>query len=212
MSVLSSLIKAYKRGTTDEKYLESDSSGRLYVRKGIPDLTQLVKDGKVWKAQDLTTAVVAVTMPTTTAGLTIQNPTDDLYYLVLAVPGIQDVSAAALHSWGLCHCPHQLAIAALTRDVALTSVKGMKCGQGAYNGSAILDRGATVADDLFSPIGDTYNSVIASQVWSQLYVPLHVPVIIPPGLHYSVGGVAHSATVEVGLGLVWAEITSAELD
>lgn len=208
-----STIQGYLRGSTSEVKAAMSAEGDQYIRKHIPDLASLVNGGKVWKVQDLTTTAVAVTMPTTTAGLTLQNPTSSgKHYLVLAVTGIQDVSAAGLHSWGLCHCPHQAGIALLTRDIGLTDVKGMKCGQGAYGGEAILDRGATVVNDLFSPIGGTYNSVIVSQVWSQLYADLQVPVVIPPGQHYSVGGVAHIATVEVGLGLVWAELTEDELN
>ena len=192
--------------------------GTLSMSKRIPDYATLVNEGRVWKAQDgTTTAVNNGALPTTTAGLTIQNPTRDTSYLVLAVTAIANVSPAAVTTWGLILCVHQLAVASLyTRDVsmAVTGASvggGMKAGQGAYTGQIILDRGATVVDDGWVPIGPQVCNEIASGDWSQLYFALPVPVIIAPGHHISFGAVGESATTEVGIGLVWAEIGEDEL-
>lgn len=189
--------------------------GAGYVSQASPPITKWVMEGKVWKVQDLTTtACLNNVMATTTSGLTVQNPAGSgKYYVVLGVSSIADVfEAAALVTYSINHCCHAAAVVPYTRDTALTAVGGMKCGQGAYGGQVILDRAASVVDNGWSPIGNTEKSILNAQTWNSSYIALDVPVIIPPGLHYSLAATADTATVEVGLGLVWAEVDADELE
>ena len=191
--------------------------GTLAVHKRLPDLAQLVFEGKVWGVQDQTTTAAATAPPTTTAGLTVQNPAGSgLYYVVFALSFIVDVMPASAESVQLWHCAHKLAVAALTRDITLQatgagSICGLKAGQGAYNGVVILDRGATVVDDGWTPIADPISEAASNVDWGG-YKVLAVPVVIPPSFHYSVHSLVTEATIEVGHGLVWAEVAVEELE
>lgn len=211
---LSTRLAAFLRGGSNgnEVGLSAGPSGDLYTVKRLPDFGELVLEGKVWKVQDLTTTVVLNdVLPTVTSGLTAQNPTSDLYYVVFAITGIVDVSPASLGAVSFSHASHKAAVVPYTRDVALTAVGGYRPGQGAYSGQIILDRGATVGDDGWTPVGDMIVNNINSQTWMSKYVPLHIPVIIPPLMHYSIGATGNDATFEAGLGLVWAELKKEEL-
>lgn len=213
MSGFTEKIQALVKGTNNVfANLISTQAGDLYVVKRIPDFADLVLQKKVWKVQDLTTTVVLNdVLPTTTSGLTIQNPTTDVYYVVFGVTGIGDVSPASLGAVTISHAAHKAKVALLTRDLALSTIGGYMPGQGAYSGEIVLDRGATVVDDGWTPIGDMISNVVASQTWFSKYIPLHLPVVIPPGYHYSLGATGNDATFEVGLGLVWAELLAEEL-
>ena len=201
-------------GEVDVKALES---GAVSVYKHIPDMASLVYAGKVWQVQDQTTTAAATAPPTTTAGLTMQNPSaSGRVYIVFAVSFIEDVTPAAIEQVTVWHCAHKLAAAALTRDISLQatgagSIMGMAALQGAYDGSVILDRGATVVDDGWCPIsiGDFHAG--ASLVDLGQLIPLVVPVIIPPGGSYSVHALVTEATQEVGHGFIWAEVEADDL-
>ncbi len=189
--------------------------GAVSTAKRLPDFATLVQEGKVWRAQDTTTtALNNNAFPTTTAGLTLQNPAGTgKDYIVFAVTSICDVfEAAALITYSAALCVHNAAVVPYTRDIALTAIGSMKAGQGAYGGQAILDRGATVANDNWTPIGNTEKSILNAQTWNASYIALQVPVIVPEGLHISVAGVADTATVEAGFGFVWAEVDTEELE
>ena len=175
-------------------------------------MTRAVEIAAVVTEKRNTYPVLANVLPTTVSGLTIQNPTRDLYYVVFAVTAIVDVAPATIGSVSLSHSSHQAQIALLTRDVALTAIGGLKAGQGNYGGQAILDRQATVVDNGWQPIGTILSNVVASQSWMATEIGLLVPVVIAPGLHYSVGATGNSATFEAGEGLVWAEVEREELE
>lgn len=192
--------------------------GQLKAAKHVPDFATLVMQGKVWQVQDLTTTAVLVAPPTTTSGLTVQNPPDSgKHIIVFALKGYVDVVPATLGMVSAWHCAHRLAVALLTRDIALAAtgagaVNGMKAGQGAYPGAIVLDRGATVVDDGWSPTPLQIESNIATTNFVSKEAALNVPVIIPPGLHYSIAGLATVVTFEAGWGLIWAEVDKEELE
>lgn len=196
--------------------LKTLDNGHLGTFQHLPDYADLVAEGKVWSVQDLTTATIGAAPPTGTAGLTIQNPADSgVYYVVFMLTGIIDANPASLASATLWHCAHKLAVAALSRDISLQAtgagaVNGMRAGQGAYGGVAILDRGATVIDDGWAPVGDMFSNVVNSQADYAVVVELPVPVVVPPSFHYSMHAVG-SGTTALGHGLIWAEVSVNDL-
>ena len=189
--------------------------GALRTVAHIPPFADLVMAGKVWTVQDLTTTAVLVAPPGVTSGLTVQNPTKDLYYVVFALKGYVDVVPATLGMVSAWHCAHKLPVVPYTRDILLQAtgagaINGVKAGQ-IYGGQIILDRGATVVDDGWTPSPLQIESNIATTNFVSREAPLNVPVIIPPGLHYSIAGLATVVTFEAGWGLVWAELEEDEL-
>lgn len=197
--------------------VKASERGAVSIYKNIPDLASLVYAGKVWQVQDQTTTAAATAPPTVTAGLTMQNPAaSGRVYIVFAVSFIQDVTAAAIEQVTLWHCAHKLAAAALTRDITLqatgaAAIMGMAALQGAYDGSVILDRGATVVDDGWCPISTGNFHVGASLVDVGQLVSLVVPVIVPAGGSYSVHALVTEATSEIGHGFLWAEVEADDL-
>lgn len=204
-------IRAVIRGLTTLIDLAANRGGELGTFQRLPSYLQLVNEGRVWRVQDTTTTVVPTTFPTTTSGLTVQNPTADKYYVVFIATAVIDVAPASLGSVSLMQAVHAAPVTAYTRDVALTAVSSQKAGQGAYPGAVILDRAATVVNDNWTPLGGQVSNVVNSQGWMQMTVPMVVPVIIPPLMHWSLAAVGNSATFEAGLGLTWAELTYDEL-
>jgi hypothetical protein len=194
------------------------ANGAVSVFKKMPDMASQVYAGKVWQVQDQTTTAGLTAPPTTTAGLTMQNPASSgRTYVVLGVSFIGDVTPAAIEQVTIWHCAHKLAAAALTRDITLQAtgagaIMGMAALQGAYDGSIILDRGATVVDDGWCPISTIDFHIGVSLVDFGLLIPLVVPVIVPPSGSYSVAPLVTEATQEIGLGFLWAEVETTDLE
>lgn len=213
---MQTLIKGTNASGT-EINVKALNSGAVSVNKHIPDMASLVYAGKVWQVQDQTTTAGLTAPPTTTAGLTMQNPASSgRIYVVLGVSFIGDVTPAAIEQVTIWHCAHKLAAAALTRDITLQStgaaaICGLAALQGAYDGTIILDRGATVVDDGWSPISTIDFHIGVSLVDFGLLIPLVVPVIVPPSGSYSVAPLVTEATQEIGLGFLWAEVTEDDL-
>lgn len=193
-----------------------NGDGAVYKR--LPDYLTLVNEGRVWKVQDPTTTAVLVAVPTTVSGLTIQNPTRDKFYVVYALSAFVDVVPGTLGMVSSWICAHKFAVATLfTRDITLQAtgagaVNGPKAGQGAYRGEIILDRGATVVDDGWSPTPLQIESNIVTTNFVAKEAPLIVPVVIPPGYHASIAGMATVVTFEAGWGLTWSELDREEIE
>lgn len=177
---------------------------------------QLITKGDRWRVVDLTTTAGIVAPPTTTAGLTLQNPAaSGKSYVLYGIPWIVDVMPATEESLTIWLCAHKLPVGAFTRDITLAvtgagAISGYKAGE-AYPGQVILDRGATVVDDGWSPVKDSHVGQVASNVDWGGYAELAAPVIVPAGLHVSLAVLISEATIQVGLGFDWAEVPSNKL-
>ena len=212
MSFVTELVALVRGTTSTPVHVSANSAGEPYTVKRIPDFVELVVGKKVWKVQDLTTTVVLNdVLPTTASALTVQNPTEDIYYVVMGVSAILDVAPASLGAVSFSHAAHKAKVTAYTRDLAHSTIGGYYPGQGAYSGEIVLDRGATVVDDGWTPIGKMVVNAVASQTFMSDYFKLDIPVVIPPGYHWSLGATGNDATFEAGMGLVWAELTLSEL-
>lgn len=196
--------------------LKATKSGSLLTMRRMPDYTTLVQEGKVFSLLDTTTTVALVARPSTLASLTIQNPASSgKTYVIFELSMYTDVVPATLGTVSVWHCVHKLTAAAFTRDLVLggtgagTAIS-LKAGV-SYNGSAIVDRGATVVDDGWIPTPLSLVSNIATTNFQANAAKLVVPVIIPPGFHYSLQTTATVVTFESALGFTWAEVDESDL-
>ena len=198
------------------KALSATRTGVLATARRLPDFATLVDEGKVFSALDTTTTVALVARPTTTASLTVQNPTGSgRQYIIFELLIYTDVVPATLGTVTVWHCVHKLTTAAFTRDLVLTGTGAgtaacLKAGVN-YNGQAIFDRGASVLDDGWMPTPLSLVSNIATTNFQSNAAKLSAPVIIPPGHHYSLQTTATVVTFESALGVTWAEVDEDEL-
>ena len=165
---------------------------------------------------DTTTTVALVARPTTVASLTLQNPASSgKHYIIFELKIYTDVVPITLGTVTVWHCVHKLAIAPLTRDLVLqgTGAGVANCLKGgeSYNGSAVVDRGATVVDDGWVPTPLSLVSNIATTNFQSNAARLNAPVVLPPGTHYSLQTLATVVTFESALGLSWAEVDADEI-
>lgn len=192
-------------------------AGVVAVYKHLPDFATLVARGDVYAAHDTTTNVALVARPTTLSSLTVQNPAGSGTYKVLfSILAYTDVVGAGLATISVWHCIHKLPAAAFTRDLTLQGTGAGSAisfrGGKSYSGDFIFDRGATVVDDGWVPVGEPIENVIATTNFVSREIPLRIPVILPPGQHYSLQTLATVVTYETSFGLVWAELTRDELE
>ena len=191
-------------------------NGSLYTVARIPDYVTLVNEGKVFEFLDTTTTVALVARPTVTASLTVQNPAgNDKLVVVFGILMYTDVVPATLGTVTVWHCIHKLTTAAFTRDLVLTGTGAgtagcLKAGVN-YNGQLIVDRGATVVDDGWTPTPLNLVSNIATTNFEGAAARLMAPVIIPPAYHYSLQTTATVVTFESALGLIFAEVDLTDL-
>ena len=188
--------------------LEVTNRGSLYVAQDLPAMADLVNSGVVWSGGEATLVASVIAPPTTTAQISLYNnePEGGRSYLVLRDYAIIGAVPAGLSQAGLSHCIHKdKPTTRPTADIAAASITNMRARTGPYIGNAIIDLGATVADDLWKPLGYSILNAVSGVGW-QLDVWLDSLVILPPGGLYSIAVVASSTTVTTRAGFTWAEV------
>lgn len=210
---VSAVLQAFMKGSNERVNVSASPSGALFVAQyGLP-YAKWVAEGKGFRAIEATTTAGVAALPTTTAGLTIQNgeTEDGKWYVVHSIFATFEASAAAVETAYLAHCVGMNRVAAATQDLALTSVKPLLAGAGPYSGSAILDLAATVIDDLWMPASNTVSNAVASNGEFSLIAVLDGLVIIKPKAQYSLEICATTTGVTGRLGLCWFEVDREEL-
>ena len=154
-----------------------------------------------------------VALPTTTAGITLQNGEAESgkWYVLHSVFAQIEASGAAVQTVGIAHCVGMSRVANATQDIALTSVKPLLGGDGPYAGLAIVDLAATVVDDLWKPVGGQISNAVASNGAGQIDVFLDGLVILKPKAQYSLKLVGTATSITGRLGFRWFEVDRAEL-
>ena len=169
----------------------------------------LVNQGAVWSAGEATGVASVIAPPTTTAQISLYNDEEEgtgKSYLVLRAYGLVTASPAGLSQFGIVHCVHRLKPATKpTADIAAASITNMKARGGPYDGRAIIDLAATVADDLWKPLGYSILNAVTGVGW-QADIWLDSLIVIPPGGLYSLVAVSQATTVNTRLGFTWAEV------
>lgn len=213
---MDSTLKIYRPDGTAVN-VRGSRSGAIRTFRHLPDYTSLVQQGRMWACLDTTTTVALVARPTTTASLTFQNPANSsTYKIVFSILGYTDVVPATLGMVSIWHCVHKLQAAALTRDLVLQGTGAGSAtpflGGKSYDGDLVVDRGATVVDDGWVPVGHPIESNIATTNFVSRETVLTAPVILPPGQHYSLQTLATVVTFETALGITWAEVPKEEIE
>lgn len=215
---MSADINGLVRGSVDtRRAVAVGPQGDVKTAKLFPDYTQLVAEGRVWRAQEASATASVVNLPTTAALFSLVNnePANGKWYVILALYAYNTANAAAVDNFSLACCVQtaEAQANASAQDIPRTSVKPMLSGglQGAYPGNAILDAGVTVTDDLWFPVGNSGSTAIASATGGSLWVWVNGLIILPPrGALYTVS-TATSTSNTTRKGVVWAEVSQSML-
>lgn len=210
---ITAVLNAFRKSANGQVNVAATAGGALYTAPYGPPWARWVAEGKLFKAIEATATAAVAALPTVTAGLTLQNaePDNGKWYVVHSIFCTFEASAAAVESAYLAHCIGMNRVAAATQDLALTLVKPLLAGAGPYAGLAILDLGATVIDDLWSPATSHVSNLVASNGEFALYAVLDGIVVIKPKAQYSLDICATSTAVTGRLGVCWAEVDPSEL-
>ena len=211
---ITAVLQAFIKGSSDRANVASTRAGSLLTTQyGLP-YAKWVAEGKGYQVGEATAVAAVIALPTTTAGLTIQNgePDNGKWYVVHSVFAQIEASGAAVQTVGLAHCIGMNRVAAATQDVALTSIKPLLGGSGPYAGLCIVDLAATVVDDLWKPVGSQISNAVASNGAGQIDTFLDGLVILKPKAQYSLKLVGTATSVTGRLGVRWFEVDANELN
>lgn len=194
--------------------IRATKRGKLYTIKHLPDMASLVAANRAWRVTETATTTAATALPTTTAGVTLQNGEEDndKLLIVLATFVAIDVNAASLETVGLAQMQNRNPVADFTRDIAQSAVHAMKAGGGLYPGKAIFDLGATVVDDGWAVVGPQVANVKNSAAWGQLFYRHDIPIVLEAKCAVSTEIISSSGTTEGAIGHIFAEVDKDELE
>ena len=182
--------------------------GSILVASEIPPLALLVNKGVVWTAGETTGVSAVIAPPTTTAQISLYNnePVGGKSYILLRAGALVTASPAGLSQVGLSYCVHRARPATTpTADILAASITNLKALTPNYNGRAIIDLAATVADDLWKPLGYSNVDAVTGVGW-QVDVWADGLIILPPTGMVSFAAVAQSTSVSTRISFTWAEV------
>lgn len=210
---ITAILQAFVKNSSDRANIAATRGGSLLNTPYGLSYSRWVAEGKGYQVGEATAVAAVIALPTTTAGLTIQNgePDNGKWYVFHSVFAQIEASGAAVQTVGIAHCIGMNRVAAATQDVALTSVKPLLGGSGPYAGLAIVDLAATVVDDLWKPVGSAVSTAVASNGALALDVLLDGLVILKPKAQYSLKLVGTATSITGRLGARWFEIDASEL-
>ena len=212
---LATLLRAFKRGTTDEQQLETNRYGDLMIGKHLPDYTELVRRNLVWRVSQTTAtaAVIGATFPTTACQLALYNNESEgsgKSYVILSVGASQIAAGAALASWHIIFGVSQIKQTTLpTGDLAASVIRPMRGNGGAYSGRALVDLGPTLdVDPIYQALPFSINASnnVASLAGPGIGNRVDGAIILPPSSLLALHVVASDVGVTTRLAIVWAEL------
>lgn len=200
---LKNLMQAIGRGSSEERNLEGDQFGNLYVAQGLPAYASLNAEEQGVSVMSTVAVAALVVRPSTLAAVTLFNNEQGggKSYIIDRALVHQLVSTAAQGRLGLWLCMHPQ----MTKPTAdITAFKGNRGDP--VNTRAILDVGATVIDDGWFPWGNSVD-VEPSGVLpgAQLDVRIEGRLIVPPQHGISLAVVASLAGITFTSGFSWNE-------
>jgi len=210
---ISAVLQAFVKGSNNRVNVAASPVGALYATPyGLP-YAKWVAEGRGYSVIEATATAGVAALPTTAAGLTLQNGEQDngKWYVIHSVFATCEASAAAVESAYIAHVIGMNRVAAATNDLGLAAVKPMLAGSGPYAGTAILDLAATVVDDLWKPASLHVSNLVASNSEFSIVQLLDGLVVVKPKAQYSIELCATTTGVTGRLGMVWFEIDAGEL-
>ena len=215
MATLSTLLRAFKRGTTDEQQLEATRNGALLTQHDLPIYAELVRRNLVWRVSEISAvaALIGSTYPTTASQLVLYNNESEgsgKSYVILGVTASQIAAAAALASWHIIFGVSQIKQTTLpTGDRAADTIRPMRGNGGAYSGRALVDLAPTLnIDPLYQPLPGSINASanVNSLAGPGQGIRLDGLIILPPSSLMALAVVASDVGVTTRLGIIWAEL------
>lgn len=210
---LATLLRGFKRGTTDERTVETTRDGALMTQHDLPIYADMVRRNIVFRVSE-TAAVAALigsTYPTTASQLVLYNNESEgsgKSYVILGVGASQIGAGAALASWHIIFGVSQAKPTTLpTGDLAASSIRPMRGNGGAYSGKALVDLAPTLnIDPIYQALSPSVNNPVISLAGPGQFVRIDGMIILPPSSQLALAVVAADAGVTTRLGIIWAEI------
>ena len=178
----------------------------LLVAQGLPERTELVRQGASWVFVHSTATAAVTALPTTTAVLTIFNneASTGKVYIVDAVGAVVTVASAAAGGMTIAGLLNKGATT-IPNSVATSAVVSTLSGR-TYGGNAKFKTAHTVTDDGWWPIGGEGSGAANTTLGSSVMFPVNGAIIIPPAGMFSLVMVGVNTTLVGKLVLMWHEV------
>lgn len=201
-------VDAYNSAAGFDQPLQGNNRGDLFVAQGLPEIASLVALGKSWHILSAATAALTA-VPTTTAGHSLQNGEavgSAVTYLIDSFGTVEIVTdATQQNSIALFALVNKGVTTALT-DAGLT--RGSLNGR-VYDGRAKTQAGATVVNDIWTPVGPSTpaNTAFAGAVWRVTECRYPGLFQIPAGYQFNIAAAKTVATAtQIQYFIRWHEV------
>jgi hypothetical protein len=189
--------------------MHSTTGGELITAKGLPDFTELVRQGDSWFGKGVVTSVtLGQVLPTTLAASTLWNgnPVGGKSLVLDGVGFWGDVSAGAASFFQLYIAPSVTPVSSAPATAEAGVIRSLRLGK-SYGGRAIISQNADVVDTGWIPLHPSFNTAaITGTVGVGHYVKLDGLFIIPPQYYIGLHASSTNTTSELGFYYIWHEL------
>ena len=205
----------YRGGASDGQYNApvTNEHKELIVAGGLPNYTELVRRGKVWRVKIGTATAPIAAVPTTTARLEIFNPvsaSDSI--VVLGLYAFQLLSTAATQTYSIWGQVTGIKAAPTAAALVIASANGSDPITGATGSFVVPAVDTTVVDTSWMPFGNVQTwgtaAALPGNAW---YAPVDGALIAPPGHSVCVaaaGSIATASSFIIGALFAYVNITN----
>jgi len=202
----------YPENREDEQF-HCNNRGDQIIAQGLPELTEVVRLGDSYQLNSTTGQAALTALPTTVAGLTLTNnePANGRCYAIDSFGSAEEVvdatQADATALFAMLNKRTSAVPSAGTAESTFISL----CGRPAYSGSATAKRGATVANDGWTPHGTPGAQMAAAAAGANFKVNealVRGLYLVVPGSSFSVQAVkaAAAAAAQQFFFIRWHEV------
>jgi hypothetical protein len=199
-------IASRVRGLFTENYAEAredvqvvtNNRGDLVVVQSMPELAELVRLGNSWQINATTGQAALTALPTTTAGLTLTNneaATGKCYVIDSFGSAEEVIDATQTDVTALFAMINKRTSTAPSSGTAETTFISLSA-RANYGGTGTVKRGATVANDGWTPhstVGAQMAAAVAGANWKINEALVRGLYVVPPGASFSVQTVKAAA-------------------
>lgn len=182
----------------ETKGLTLNNRGDLVVAQSLPELTEIVRLGNSWQINATTGQAALTALPTTVAGLTLTNneKANGKSYAIDSFGSAEEVvDASQTDVTALFAMINKLASVAPSGGSVETTWISLS-GRSNYGGSGAVKRGATVANDGWTPHNTSGAQMAAAAAGANFKVNealVRGMYLVPPGGSFSVQAVKAAA-------------------